>query len=74
MNGYILFQVHFIHPTKGAKEVAQSSPKTFASINMYLSNSVSIIIPCPNTFAWSMVNGHMYAVCFRKVTVCTPFI
>ena len=74
MDSHILLQIYLIYPTEGAKEVAQSSPKTFTGIHMYLSNVIPIIILCPNAFAWGVANSHMETVSFREVIVRPPFI
>ena len=74
MDSHILLQIYLIYPTEGAKEVAQSSPKAFTGIHMYLSNVIPIIIPCPNAFAWGVAHSHMETVSFREVIVRPPFI
>ena len=74
MDSHILLQIYLIYPTEGAKEVAQSSPKTFTGIYMYLSNVIPIIILCPNTIAWGVANSHMDTAGFREVIVRPPFI
>ena len=62
-------QIIFMHPTEGAQKIACSCPHSLGGINVHLSDTIAIIIPCP--FVLTMVDGDTLAL-NRVVTF--PFI
>lgn len=74
MDGDIWFQVYLVDASEGTQKISQPGPESFDSVYMNFTNSISIIITRPNTFAWRMIYGGMNPVSICKLIIRLPFV
>ena len=74
MHSEILLKVDLVHAAEGAKKIAESRPQPFVGVDVNLTDSVSIVIACPDTLARRMANGDMLALRLGQMLVGAPFV